>query len=135
RDYNGNNYFYNTQLYFGQAATYRFREIYFTIYTPLNFLLFLIGISFGVLKFKSHLLKITSYVPLSLVWSFFSFILLFVFYISSPSLSSRYGIDFLASIMGIISTLILLGSKYWIEPQGPRHRTLRCIFFGLFFVA
>ncbi|MGE0547518.1 MAG: hypothetical protein AB7O24_08995 [Kofleriaceae bacterium] len=85
--------YYQPDLHRGQSDTVRWREYYFTTYTWLYAVPLLAGIMLGALAWWRR----SSSDPLArwlIAWAVLGSAPLFVFYLHSPSVSSRYQLDF-----------------------------------------
>lgn len=128
--------FFSTGLFPGVSATLRFRELYFTFFNLSHAIFFVAGLL--VLGVAAYRLKEKKDAPsnnfdLSMIgaWGLFSFLALFAFYLQSPSLTSRYLIDFMAPIIAVQGLVTLV----FFEILKPLPTTRARVFGELFSVA
>lgn len=104
------NRFYEAEISNSFSVTTRFREFYFSTYNfkifsllLLSWFLAIISIVFRKKEFFKTVIQ-DKRIILPALWSFVCFVLLFAFYLRSPSITSRYVIDFCSAIfIGIMS--------------------------------
>jgi glycosyltransferase involved in cell wall biosynthesis len=103
--------YYSSHILPFQSPTIRYREFYFNTFSPITAILLLLGLSFITLcklqknASSNHLIKSAF---LLAYWGITSFVLLFIFYLHAPSISSRYVMDFYPSICIILVAALLL---------------------------
>jgi hypothetical protein len=116
--------FYKHGVVWGQSPTFRWHEMYFTTFNLVYLVFFIASVILWLRHFKwlraswiaSHDPQVTKdpdQRPLGCVfglftvpWAVLSFVCLFGFYLWSPSLSSRYSVDFLPAVMIGICALV-----------------------------
>jgi hypothetical protein len=117
--------FYKQGCIFGQSATYRWHEMYFTTFDAIYLCFFTLSCAcwvFGWKRIRATLREFgngpdpagnsggerldSAFVVLAVPWAAGSFACLFAFYLWSPSMSSRYAVDFLPAVMIGIAALI-----------------------------
>jgi hypothetical protein len=123
RELNGFDW-YKLGILWGQSSTYRWREMYFTTYDVVYLCLliasFLLWLRYSK-RFREMWKSVSGQQPalepegrrvacgyalFAVPWGAISFMCLFGFYLWSPSMASRYNVDFLAAIMVSISALV-----------------------------
>lgn len=117
--------FYAPDAVWGQSATLRWHEMYFPTFNVLYLALLIGSILIWIAHFARHCvargrsaqspqlpeamgsarLK-SAFAVCAVPWAALSFLLLFGFYLWSPSVSSRYNVDFLPAVMVGISALV-----------------------------
>jgi len=110
--------FYAKDLHVGQAAEVRWREYYFTTYSWAYLPLLLAGLVLGALGFRRK--KRATADPLApwlLAWAVLAALPLFVFYMRSPSVSSRYQLDLGPAIAALLVIAWRAGAT-WITSRG-----------------
>jgi hypothetical protein len=125
---NGHDY-YRKGIMWGQSSSYRWHEMYFSTFDAGYLCLFLISALLWFWNFKRiQMIWNANFTTrqrsiresgakrleaaqtlLAVPWALFSFGCLFLFYLRSPSLASRYNVDFLPSVMVCISALVWNG--------------------------
>lgn len=141
---NGHDY-YRKGIMSGQSSSYRWHEMYFSTFDAGYLFLFLMSALLWFWNFKRIRMiwnanfttrqrstreggatrLEAAHTLLAVPWALFSFGCLFLFYLWSPSLASRYNVDFLPSVMVCISALVWNGFE-WNLLRGRRE-----VFFGL----
>jgi hypothetical protein len=127
RELNGRDW-YRPGCVLGQSATYRWHEMYFTGLNAVWLGLFLAGglVWCGGLRSvwsgwtggtKNARTFDEAFALVAVPWAFAAFALLFGFYLWSPSISSRYMLDFLPAIAAGISAVVWrlagLSGSFW----------------------
>jgi hypothetical protein len=124
RKLNGGN-FYAPDAVWGQSRTLRWHEMYFSTFNVLYLALLVGSIVIWITHFPRHWVvrsksaespqlpaamsstRLNSaFAIFAVPWAALSFLLLFGFYLWSPSMSSRYNVDFLPAVMVGISGLV-----------------------------
>lgn len=86
---------YNPDLFKGQSRTFRWREIYFSTFTPFDLAFVLVTWGWAVWRLVKHRSGVPNEPKVALaLWSLLSTLPLFGFYLRFPFLSSRYSMDF-----------------------------------------
>lgn len=117
--------FYAPDVVWGQSPTPRWHEMYFPTFGASYLMLLIVGFMIWTLHFlrrwvahdgvsgspqlsaeKNGARLNSAFAIFAGPWAALSFLLLFGFYLWSPSMSSRYNVDFLAAVMIGISALI-----------------------------
>ena len=143
RRLNGRNW-YERDLFLGQSQIFRWHELYFSTMGPAYLVLFaasgfywflmltkLVGYGkrFCISSIPPDQTFTFSFTLLAFLWAAPSLILLFVFYLWSPSLSSRYDLDFLPSFTISIASLIHSVARW--ENSKNRHHWPTVVFVSI----
>jgi len=105
---------YATAIHPWQSATVRFREFYFTTFTPLHLALLVTawlavaGVWFRGRSAERRPASAGPPVAIAALWSCAVFAGQFVFYLWAPSMTSRYAVDFAAPFAVGMSALLLM---------------------------
>lgn len=105
---------YATAIHPWQSATVRFREFYFTTFTPLHLALLatawlaVAGAWLAARARRGSAALVGPPVAIAGLWSCAVFAGQFVFYLWAPSMTSRYAVDFAAPFAVGVSALLLL---------------------------
>jgi hypothetical protein len=107
---NGDDY-YAPNCVAGQSPTYHWHNMYFSTFDWLYLLLGLASVGFWLVnwkRFRTMWRQDPQQRPflLAVPWSVLSFLCLFAFYLWSPSMSSRYILDFLPAAMAGLAALV-----------------------------
>lgn len=99
---------YQSGIHPWQSDTLRFRELYFSTFTPaVAVVLVLSWLGVGAAYLRGHLAD--ARIGTAAVWSASVFALLVAFYLWAPSMTSRYAVDFAPAIaIGIAGFVLLL---------------------------
>jgi hypothetical protein len=130
-----NGYFYDMPNFFPwQSKIWHWREFYFKVY-DLSFLLMIIGgWSWGIRSFYLGIKKrftATTFEEMALlIWSLIASLMLFVFYLRCPFLSSRYMVDF-AAAFGVALFIFFIRFRDFISKKFPQ-KFIRHLVFLMF---
>jgi len=119
-DFNNNKTLYKTEFFSGQSKILRWRNFYSDTFNIGHLALIIISGLLGMwvlIRKKHNHSNITILIQRVLVWSLVSSFCLSVFYLYSPSISSRYIVDF-APAMGGFILLIVLSLSYLFRKKG-----------------
>lgn len=109
---NGSNF--SDGLVLWQNDAIRFRNFYSFIFNPFHLGLVIMSLLFGIYFIYSKLQKNkNASLLITLYWGLGSFILMFLFYLYSPSLSSRYLVDFSGSIIALMVFWIVYSGDFF----------------------
>ena len=137
--------FYQQGTIAGESPTYRWREMYFTVFDSLYLFLFVLSAAMWGRNWRRIRAAWTQYTAnaragsglaqgldsatmlLATPWALGAFVGLFAFYLRSPSMASRYTVDFLAAIMVAVAALI------WnrLEFTPPNRRPVWTVFISV----
>ena len=117
--------FFARDLHPGVSDTIRFREYYFQVFSWVPLALMVCGWLLpwvrpirddaGTRGSSREIAKLLS------LWSAVTFVVMFAFYARTPSMTSRYLVDFVPAVSaGILTVLLTIG--HWTLRLGPRHR-------------
>jgi hypothetical protein len=99
---------YRTAIHPWQSPTLRFREFYFSTFTPAVLVAVVLG-WLGVLAARLSGPIEDPRIAVGALWSFGVFALMFAFYLWAPSMTSRYAADFAPAVaIGLAATLLLV---------------------------
>jgi hypothetical protein len=137
--------FYQQGVIWGQSATYRWHEMYFTTFNALHLYLFAASGLLWLWNFKRvHLIWSnfsaglrsagksgahqfdSAYALFAAPWAVASFACLFGFYLWSPSMASRYNVDFLPAVMIGISALVWNAFEFNLIPETRTAALIGC---------
>jgi hypothetical protein len=99
---------YRSGIHPWQSETLRFREFYFTTFTPAVFVGVVLSWVVVLAAYASRRPVRDRRIGVAALWSAAVFALLFGFYLWAPSMTSRYAVDFAPSIAIGIAGLVLL---------------------------
>src|SRR6185437_11554150 len=119
RNMNGDDY-YAPNCVAGQSPTYHWHNMYFSTFDWLYLVLGLASVGFWAVNWKRFRNLWNQEPParpflLAVPWSVLSCLCLFVFYLWSPSMSSRYTLDFLPAAMAGLAALIYNWQAFFLR--------------------
>jgi len=107
--------FFQESIHWWQADALRFREYYFSGFSPLLLVFMAAGVIGAFvcrrldLKFLKPSVKTRQTLMIMGIWALIGFVVMFFFYLKRPAFSSRYALDFMPALVMGASAFVLLG--------------------------